>query len=346
MKIRYLTFVLIFFLILFSSFIGISSYRELTMPKTLSIYAPENFIPDYLVKEFYESSRIKIEVTTYVNEVDFFEEIESGASYDLILCNDYLTYNLKEQEKLKKINKIKLKNYKYLDSTYLNNEFDLKNKYSVPYLFGTIGIYINTDKFQLQGPLSWIILCDPLYLGNTSILDSPYELMSMMSLISLGKTFPENENDFLILKNFILNKTYLPQKIPYSELGKYLENNSLIFAGGRNGYLSEKTEFVIPKEGGIRWLQSFVIPKNSKNVLGSYIFIDYVLEPKTQASIANTYNLGSPNKKSLDYILSSNLENQEIYPLQSDFDRLRYSEHLHNQSLEEKYEEIIMILSN
>jgi len=47
---------------------------------------------------------------------------------------------------LKKIDIRKLKNYAALDKRFLGLQFDPKNEYSVPYMWGTFGILYNTKK--------------------------------------------------------------------------------------------------------------------------------------------------------------------------------------------------------
>ena len=90
------------------------------------------------------------------NEI-MYPKIQSGAiAYDVVCPSDYMIQRMIENDLLAEINFKNVPNIKNIDQTYLDQsrQFDAENKYSIPYLWGTVGILYN--KKMVDEPIdSW-----------------------------------------------------------------------------------------------------------------------------------------------------------------------------------------------
>jgi spermidine/putrescine transport system substrate-binding protein len=79
---------------------------------------------------------------------------------------------------------------------------------------------------------------------------------------------------------------------------------------------ADKFNFVIPKEGAIRWVDNLAIPKDAPHKALAEAFIDYVLDPQVGADISNYTAFASPNQKAIDekLIEPEYLDSTIIYP--------------------------------
>jgi spermidine/putrescine transport system substrate-binding protein len=85
--------------------------------------------------------------------------------YDVCFPSDYIIEKLVAEDLLYPINKANIPNLKNIDPRFLDLSFDPGNTYSVPYMWGTVGILYN--KTMVTDPVdSWNILWDAKYSGE------------------------------------------------------------------------------------------------------------------------------------------------------------------------------------
>ena len=69
---------------------------------------------------------------------------DGGVKYDVILSDALMPRMIKENL-VQELNKDNIPNISKMDEAYLNLDIDEGNKYSVPYMFGTVGLIYNKD---------------------------------------------------------------------------------------------------------------------------------------------------------------------------------------------------------
>jgi spermidine/putrescine-binding protein len=108
---------------------------------------------------------------------------------------------------------------KYIDESFLNPVYDETNEYSVPYMWGTLGILYN--KKMVKEPVdSWDILWNPKYKGNIMMFDSVRDTMGV-GLKKLGysinstdpKQINEAKNALSICKMELVKQTSVEPSI-------------------------------------------------------------------------------------------------------------------------------------
>lgn len=293
----------------------------------LNIYIWSNYLPDSVVAEFERRFDAKVNVETYdSNEVLLAKLQSGGASYDIIVPSDYMVTVLKAQGLIEEIDRDALTNFSNLDPRFTGLAYDPANQYSVPYMWGTTGIAYRKDK--VQGPVdSWAVLWDAQYADRLAMLDDVRETLGAalkMMGKSLNSTDPEDVRAAaeLLIKQKPLLKAYdsggFDQSLlsgdvwitqAYSgQIAKAMADNSQI------GY-------VIPKEGCTLFVDNLCIPRVAKNRELAVAFINYVLEAKTAADIANGTGYSSPSLAARAYIRPDLLANEAAYPPRDALDR-------------------------
>ena len=118
------------------------------------------------------------------NETMYQKLVSTNTPYDVLVPSDYMIARLIKEDYLLEIDTSKLENYTNLEDHLKYTDFDPEGRYSVPYLWGTLGIVYNTD--LVQEPVdSWDILWDEQYKGKILMLDSVRDAMAA-ALIKLG----------------------------------------------------------------------------------------------------------------------------------------------------------------
>ena len=72
--------------------------------------------------------------------------------------------------------------------------------------------------------------------------------------------------------------------------------------------------YVVPSEGTIFWLDTWVLLADAPNPNAAYAFLDFIQEPAIQAEESN-YNLyGTPNDKAKPLVDPTVLNNPAVFP--------------------------------
>ncbi|MGL5328119.1 MAG: ABC transporter substrate-binding protein, partial [Peptostreptococcaceae bacterium] len=129
-------------------------------------------IDEETVKEFEEEFGIKVNVETFDDMEAMYHKLKSGGvKYDVVLVSDTLMPRMINEGLLQEINKNNISNISQMDEAYLNLSMDPNNKYSVPYMFGTVGLIYNKEVVKEEVD-SWDILWDEKYKNQIFMFDT------------------------------------------------------------------------------------------------------------------------------------------------------------------------------
>ncbi len=86
--------------------------------------------------------------------------------------------------------------------------------------------------------------------------------------------------------------------------------------------------YVLPKQGGLRWIDSLCIPHGSPNPDGANRFIDFYLEPEVSASNAVASKVDTGNEAARQFIPQEILDDPAIFPAPETLALLVFTEDL------------------
>jgi spermidine/putrescine transport system substrate-binding protein len=134
--------------------------------KSITVYNWGDYIDETVLDDFEKEYGINVNYDMFTTNEDMYVKLKSGgSSYDVIFPSDYMIARLIKEDRLQKIDMSKITNYKNIGDEFKNLGYDPNNEYSVPYMWGTVGILYNTT--MVDEPVdSWNILWDPKYAKN------------------------------------------------------------------------------------------------------------------------------------------------------------------------------------
>lgn len=298
---------------------------------TLYVYNWGDYIDQEVIERFEKEYDIKVVYDTYATNEDMYVKLKSGGSnYDVIFPSDYMIERLIKEDMLHKINFDNVPNYKYIEDRFKNLPYDPNNEYSVPYMWGTLGIVYNVN--MVDEPVdSWSILWDEKYKNQILMLDSQRDSIGValkMLGYSLNSTNPdeleEAKNALIEQKPLVLS--YVGDDVKDKMVAEEAAL-AVVFSGDAVAikYENPNHEFVIPKEGGNLWFDAMAIPKTSKNKEAAELFINFMCDPEIAFLNADYLKYSSPHsevKKMIDEELANDetayppdeiLENCEVF---------------------------------
>ncbi|MBS5953978.1 MAG: spermidine/putrescine ABC transporter substrate-binding protein [Paraclostridium bifermentans] len=256
------------------------------------------------LKEFEKKYGIKVNVETFDDMETMYQKIsKGGVKYDVILVSDALMPRMIKKGLIQELNKDNIPNISQMDKDYLNLQIDPGNKYSVPYMFGTVGLIYNKDVVKEKVD-SWDILWDEKYKDKVFMFDTYRDTMGAAlkklgySLNSKNPKEIEEAKALLIKQRETVNPIYGVDNgttmIPAGE-----SDINMIWSGEGLNLQDENPNlvYVVPKEGANFWIDSLCIPKNAENVEGAEKFINFVSDKESALRIADEIGYTTPNKE-------------------------------------------------
>ncbi len=111
----------------------------------VNVYNWGEYIDMSVLDDFEAATGIKVNYQTYDSNEALYGKLAGGATgYDVIIPSDYMIGQMIEEDMLEPLNFDNIPNFADVDPTLKNPEYDPENLYSVPYMYGILGIIYNT----------------------------------------------------------------------------------------------------------------------------------------------------------------------------------------------------------
>ena len=288
--------------------------------KVLNVYNVGDYIDESLIEEFEKKTGIPVQYSTYDTNEMMYQKVKSGSTkYDLIFPSDYMVQKMSKEGLLRKINFNNIPNYKYIDKEFLHPKYDPKDEYSVPYMWGTLGIVYN-KKLVKDKVDSWNILWNPKYRRNILMFDSVRDTMGV-ALKKLGYSMnTKNPKEINAAKELLIKQK--PLVLAYvNDDGKdrMIADEAMmgIFYSGDVPAMkveNENLEYVVPKEGSNKWTDAICIPKTADNQEWAEEFINFLCDPEVNAKNTEYIGYSTPISKGREKLPKEMRDDKSLYP--------------------------------
>ncbi len=324
--------------------------------KVLNIYNWSDYIAEDTIKNFEKETGIKVRYDNFDNNEIVHAKLVAGKTgYDIVVPSSYWAKMQADGGLLRKIDKSLIPNYKNLDPEVQATlaKLDPGNEFFVNWLWGfsTVGINVDKVKAALGGmPMpenAWDLIFKPEYMAKlkscgVSFLDSATEVVPA-ALHYLGKPpYTKNIGDFANVPALL--KSVRPYVSLFSSSGYIndLANGSLCVAMGYSGDINiarqraidgktgQKIEALIPKSGGIIFMDVMVIPADAPRPGNAHKFINYILRPEVHASLTNKVFYANPNKEAKKFVKPDVANNPSVFLSDSDLKKMAAPDSINN----------------
>ncbi len=287
----------------------------------LNFYNWDTYIGEDTLEDFKGASGIDVKMDLFADNDELFTKLKEGnPGYDLIVpTNDYVERMI-AADMLVELDHALIPNASNLDSNFRDAEFDAGRKYSMPYMWGTIGIGYRKSKVAAP-PDSWKWLFDSdAHSGRIALLGDASPVMQM-GLKYLGHSL--NVTDMNLIKQ--VEDLLIKQK-PHIKVFAKDNGQDLLLSGEVdltmewNGDIlqvmaeDDDIGYVVPKEGGLLWQDCLCIPKGGRHPTNAHKFINYILEAQPGADIANFIQYATPNAAAKALLPEEYTTNPAIFP--------------------------------
>ena len=289
--------------------------------KAVNFYNWDTYIGETTLDDFKSATGIEVTMDLFADNAELFAKLKGGnPGYDVIVpSNDYVE-RMVAANMLTKLDHAKIPNIANIDPAFMNPAHDPGRVYSLPYMWGTIGI--GYRKSRVDGvPDSWKWLYDSdQYAGKIALLAEPTTVLQIACKY-LG--YPLNEADPAKLEQAA--EMLIRQK---PNIRVFAEDNGqdLLLSGEVdltmewNGDMLQVMEedddlsYVVPKEGGLLWEDTLAIPVGAPHPENAHAFINYILDAEAGAAIADFIQYATPNAAAKARMSADYTSNPAIFP--------------------------------
>jgi spermidine/putrescine transport system permease protein len=288
--------------------------------KNLNIFCWSEYIPQEIIDTFTKETGIQVSMETYASNEEMLAKLfAGGGSYDLVQPSEYVIEGLIREGMLTPIDHQAIPNMKNLAPEFTSMSFDPGNKYSVPYMAGTVGIVVNTELVQ-DDIKTYNDVFQEKFSKNIVVLDDAREIVSW-GLESLGIPVNEVSDENLEKVKPVLQKWLPLVKVFDSDSPKTALLNGdvalgVVWAGEGAILLNEDKKFkwVVPAEGAHLFVDSLAIPKSAKHVKNAELFINFILRPEISAKISEAFPYLNPNVAARELLTPAQRNNPASFP--------------------------------
>ena len=287
----------------------------------LNLFAWSEYLPQGVIDDFTAETGTFVNYEQYASNEEMLAKLTSGAAaYDLVQPSEYTVEAMVKEGLLQKLDKAKIPNLKNVGPEYYGLAHDPELTYSVPYMQGTVGIVVNTEKIK-QPLASYARLFDAKYKGRIVVVDDSREVVGW-ALASLGLdandvSAPNLERARPVLAKWLpLVKVY-DSDSPKTALLNGDVDLGIVWSGEAAILINEgggKFSYTLPSEGAHMFIDSLAIPTTAHNVAAAHAFIDYILRPEVSVKISADFPYTNPNVEARKLLSEAARANTASYP--------------------------------
>ena len=286
----------------------------------LNLFGWSEYVPQSVIEGFRKETGIKINFETFASNEELISKLLAGRGrYDLVQPSDYAAEVMIRQKLLSPLDRSRLPNLRNLDPAFVGRPHDPEGKFTVPYLAGSVGIVINTEKVTI--PIrSYRDVFQPRFKDRIVVLNDNREIVSW-ALETLGLPMNTINAETLAKARPVIAAWVQLVKVFDSDSPKTALLNGDVDLGivwsGEAAILwnqNKKFHFVIPAEGAHQFIDVLAIPTGAKNPDAAHRFIDYILRPEVSRLISAAFPYTNPNAAARALLSAEELANPASYP--------------------------------
>lgn len=281
-----------------------------------------DYLPQEVLDQFTRETGIAVRTTTYDSNEAMYAKLKllDSGGYDLAVPSTYFVDKMRKENMLHELDKAKLPNFKNLDPRQLDKPYDPGNRYSLPYLWGTTGIALNTDKFKPQDVQAWADLWKPMFRGRLLLpndLREAFHIAFRVLGYSGNTTDPEKIRlAYELLKKLMPNvrlftSDAIDVQFVTGEVDAGVAWNGVVYKARQE---DPAIRYIHPQEGVVIWVDSFIIPKNAPHVDLAHKLLDFLLRPDIAKLIAEKIGYTSPNAAAVKLLEPKLRGDPAVYP--------------------------------
>ncbi len=308
--------------------------------KKLNFLNWDTYIGETTLDDFKASTGIRVQMDLFADNDELFAKFKAGnPGYDVIMpTNDYVE-RMVQAKMLMPLDHDKIPNISNITPSFMTEaSFDPGRRFSLPYMWGTIGIGYRKSR-AAAGIDSWKALFESDdYAGRIAMMGASQYVLGA-ALKYLGHSWNSTEAAEIKAAEKLVIDSKKRFKVFADDNGQdLLATGEVDVAQEWNGDIlqvmneDDDITYVVPKEGSNLWQDCIAVPAGAPHPENAHAFINYIFSPEAAADIARTVQFGTPNEAAKKLLGDDYLKNPAIFPPEAILTRCEPSLYLGEQA--------------
>lgn len=287
----------------------------------LNLFAWSEYVPQAVIDGFTRETGIRVNYESFASNEEMLAKLVSGAArYDLIQPSEYTVEALTKENRLRPVDWSKVPNIANVSPEFQNLPHDPEQKYTVPWMAGTVGIVVNSERVPAEQIKGYRDVFQEKFRGRIAVLNDPREIVSWA--LAVEGLSPNDVTPASLDKVRPLIASWLPlvrvfdSDSPKTALLNGDVDLGIVWSGEAATLYNQdkKFRYVLPIEGAHRFVDSLAVPANAPNPDAAFAFMNYVLRPEVSRQISAEFPYTNPNLAARKLLSPTELANPASYP--------------------------------
>jgi spermidine/putrescine transport system substrate-binding protein len=290
--------------------------------KKLNLYNYDTYIGETTLADFNGATGIETKLDLFADMDELFAKLKGGnPGYDaIVVANDYLERMIKASM-VTPLDQSKIPNMSNIDPEFANPAFDPGRKFSIPYMWGTIGIGYRKSAVGEEKMDTWKVLLDSdKFAGKISLLGDAQNVLGC-ALKYLGFSFNSASPDEFKKAEELLIAHKKNIKVFAPDNGQdLLASGEVVACMEWNGDIAQvmaeddDLNYLVPQEGTNIWQDTWAIPAGGKHPENAHAFLNFILDAENGKKVATTVQYATPNMAAKKLMPEDYVNNPAIFP--------------------------------
>jgi spermidine/putrescine transport system substrate-binding protein len=308
--------------------------------KKLSFFNYDTYTGENTLADFNAATGIEVKLDLFADGDELFTKLKAGnPGYDVIVPPSNTLERMIKANMVIALDHSKIPNIANVDPQFMNASFDPGRKFSLPYMWGTVGIGYRISKVE-GAPDSWKWLFDDQkYAGKVAVLGDQEHAIGG-ALKYLGYSYNStNIEELTKAKDLLIAAKSIIKKYADDTGQDLLAQGEVDLTMEYNGDIAQlmaednDVSYIIPKEGSNVWEDTIAIAAGAPHPENAHAFINYVFDKDAGKHIAETVQYATPNKAAKEIMDPAYRENPAIFPPDDVVAKCEYAAYLGEEAL-------------
>lgn len=297
------------------------TYSRAAEEAVVNFYNWDTYIGETTLADFTRETGIRARMDLFADNAELFAKLRNGnPGYDVIVPTNDFVPRMVAADMIIPLDHMRLPNFSNLDPRFQDADFDPGRGYSIPYMWGTIGMGYRRSSVS-PPPDSWRVLYESdQYAGRIALLSEPttvFQIAFKYMGLPVDTTAPAHieQAEKLITKQKRYIKTFAEDNGQDLLIAGDIDI-AMEWSGDIVQAMTEDPDlaYALPVEGGILWEDTLCIPKGAPHPQNAHRFINFLLEAEIGAAIADFIGYATPNLAAKRMMSAAYTGNPAIFP--------------------------------